>query len=56
MCPSYRNRTSKKQIYLEYYGVRPFLLAITKVSRTKESTQLFLKSIIVMLGIKLDFI
>lgn len=35
-----RNRTSKMQICLEGHGAGPLLLAISKVSRTKDSTQL----------------
>jgi hypothetical protein len=38
------NKTSKRQIYLEGCGARPFLLALSEVSGTKESTELFSKS------------
>lgn len=37
------NTISKRKIYLEGYGPRPFLLAISEVLGTKEGTQLFLK-------------
>lgn len=47
------NRTSKRQVCLEGYSARPFLLTISQVSGTKESTELFLKLKVFMPMIKL---
>lgn len=47
------NTISKRKIYLEGYGPRPFLLAKSEVLGTKEGTQLFLKLKVFMPEMKL---
>lgn len=50
------NRTSKRQTCLGGFGARPSFLAMSKVSRTKKSTQLFLKFKVFMPEMKLNSI